>query len=175
VVAGVPVIVGGATAVTVIVNGAREADAVPSLTEIVMLANAPRLPDAGVPDNCPVVVLNKAQVGLFTIENVSAAPRGLDAAGMNEYVCPTVAEVEGVPVMVGGATAATVIVNGARDADDAPLLTEIVTLPNVPTLADVGVPDSWPVVVLNDAQDGMLEIEKVSVPPPGFDVVGVNE
>ena len=77
-------IVGGATAVTVIVNGAREAEAVPSLTEIVMLANAPTLLSVGVPDNCPVVVLNRAQLGLFAIENVSAAPRGLDAAGTNE-------------------------------------------------------------------------------------------
>jgi hypothetical protein len=30
-------------------------------------------------------------------------------------------------------------------------------------------------VVLNDAQDGMFVIENVSVPPAGFDVVGVNE
>ena len=44
--------------------------------------------------------------------------------------------------MVGGATAATVIVDGARDAEAAPLLTEIVMLVNVPMLADVGVPDN---------------------------------
>ncbi|HXQ21001.1 MAG TPA: hypothetical protein VN812_04960 [Candidatus Acidoferrales bacterium] len=76
--------VGGAEAVTVIVNGAREAEAVPSVTEIVMLANVPTLVDAGVPDSCPVVVLNEAHEGVFVIENVSAAPRGLDAAGVNE-------------------------------------------------------------------------------------------
>jgi len=84
VVAGVPVIVGGAAAVTVIVNGAREADAVPSLTEIVMLANEPTLADVGVPDSWPVVVLNEAHDGILAMENVKAAPRGLDAAGVNE-------------------------------------------------------------------------------------------
>ncbi|HXQ21002.1 MAG TPA: hypothetical protein VN812_04965 [Candidatus Acidoferrales bacterium] len=82
--AGVPVMVGGAGAVTVIVNGARDADAVPSLTEIVILANAPTLVDAGVPDSWPVVVLNEAQDGMFAIEKLSAAPRGLDAVGVNE-------------------------------------------------------------------------------------------
>jgi hypothetical protein len=84
VVAGVPLMVGGAEAVTVIVKAAREADAVPSLTEIVMPLNVPTLVDAGVPDNWPVAALNEAQAGMFAIENVSAAPRGLDAAGVKE-------------------------------------------------------------------------------------------
>jgi hypothetical protein len=43
--------VGGAGEVTVIVNGAREAEAVPSLTEIVMLANDPTFAAPGVPDS----------------------------------------------------------------------------------------------------------------------------
>ena len=76
--------VGGAGEVTVIVNGASEAEAVPSLTEMVMLANEPTLDDVGVPDSWPVEVLNEAQEGMFAIENVSAAPRGLDATGVNE-------------------------------------------------------------------------------------------
>jgi hypothetical protein len=76
--------VGGAAAVTVIVKGAREAEAVPSLTEIVMLANVPTLDDVGVPDSLPVEVLKEAQDGILAIENVSAAPRGLDAAGVKE-------------------------------------------------------------------------------------------
>ena len=76
--------VGGAGEVTVIVNGASEAEAVPSLTEMVMLANEPTLDDVGVPDSWPAEVLNEAQEGMFVIENVSAAPRGLDAAGVNE-------------------------------------------------------------------------------------------
>ncbi len=83
-VAGVPLMVGGAAAVTVIVNGASEADAVPSLTEIVMLANVPTFAEVGVPVSWPVVVLNEAHAGLFVIENVSAPPRGLDAVGVNE-------------------------------------------------------------------------------------------
>jgi len=76
--------VGGAAAVTVMVNGARDAEAVPSLTEIVMLANVPTFDAAGVPDSWPVVVLNEAQDGMFAIEKLSAAPRGLDAVGVNE-------------------------------------------------------------------------------------------
>jgi hypothetical protein len=84
VVAGVPVMVGGAGVVTVIVNDAREAEAVPSLTEIVMPLNVPTFVEAGVPDSWPVAVLNEAQEGMFAIENVSAAPRGLDAAGVKE-------------------------------------------------------------------------------------------
>jgi hypothetical protein len=76
--------IGGGAAVTVIVNGGRDAVAVPSLTEIVMFANVPTSVFAGVPDNCPVVALNDAQKGMFAIENVSAAPRGLEATGVNE-------------------------------------------------------------------------------------------
>ena len=75
--------VGGAAAVTVIVNGASEADAVPSLTEIVMLAYVPAFAEVGVPDSCPVVVLNDAQEGMLATENVSVPPRGLDAVGVN--------------------------------------------------------------------------------------------
>jgi len=78
------VIVGGAAAVTVIANGASDAEAVPSVTEMVILANVPTLEVAGVPDSWPVVVLNVAHDGCFAIENVRAAPRGLDAAGVNE-------------------------------------------------------------------------------------------
>jgi hypothetical protein len=73
-----------AVVVTVIVNGTRDADAVPSLTEIVMLEKVPAFAEVGVPDSWPVVVLNEAQEGMFAIENVSAAPRGLDATGVNE-------------------------------------------------------------------------------------------
>jgi len=78
-------------------------------------------------------------------------------------------------VIVGGAGAVTVIVNGASEADAVPLLTEIVTFGNVPTLEAAGVPERWPVVVLNEAQEGRFVIENVSVPPLGLDVVGVNE
>ena len=42
-------------------------------------------------------------------------------------------------------------------------------------MADVGFPDSWPVELLNEAQDGMFEIENVSVPPLALVVVGVKE
>jgi hypothetical protein len=83
-------------------------------------------------------------------------------------------DVDGVPVIVGGTTAATTIVNGARDADAVPLLTDIVMLGNVPTLLEIGVPASCPVVALNDAQGGAFVTENVSVPPLGLDTAGVN-
>jgi hypothetical protein len=44
----------------------------------------------------------------------------------------------------------------------------------VPTFALLGVPLSWPVEVLKVAQLGMLVIVKVSVPPLGSVVLGVN-
>jgi len=62
--------------------------------------------------------------------------------------------VAGVPLMVGGAVAVTVIVKGPSEAEAVPLLTEIVMLVNDPTLLEVGVPDNWPVVVLNAAHEG---------------------
>jgi hypothetical protein len=128
-VAGVPEMVGSGT-VTVIVNGASEALAVPSLTEIVMLGKLPAFAVDGVPLSWPFVVLNVAQLGLFVIEKLSVPPRGLDAVGVKLYACPDRTEVAGAPEIVGGAS--TVIVNGASEALPVPSLTEIVTLEYVP-------------------------------------------
>jgi hypothetical protein len=75
----------------------------------------------------------------------------------------------------GGTTVETVIVNGASEALPVPLLTEIVMPGSCPASVDAGVPVSAPVVVLKVAQLGLPVIENVSVPPPGFVVVGVNE
>jgi hypothetical protein len=70
-----------AGAVTVIENGASAAVAVPSLTEIAMLANVPVA--VGVPDNRPVAASNEPQAGRFVTENVNAFPSGSLAVGVN--------------------------------------------------------------------------------------------
>lgn len=73
VVAGVPVMLGGAltgggaaavAADTLMVKGASDAAAKPSLTLITMLREVPALALVGVPESCPVVLLKLAQEGL---------------------------------------------------------------------------------------------------------------
>lgn len=55
----------------------------------------------GVPESCPLEVLNVAHAGLFVMENVSALPSGSLAVGLNEYACPTLAVTAGLPLIVG--------------------------------------------------------------------------
>src|SRR5690349_4094973 len=146
VVVGAPEIVGGrfAAAVTVIANGGSETLAVPSLTLIAMLLNAPTFAAAGVPVRRPVAVLNVAHVGRFAIVNVSVPPSGSDAVGVNVYAAPTVAVVAGVPEIVGGWFAApwTVIVKAGSEALAEPSLAVITMPANAPTFAAAGVPVS---------------------------------
>jgi hypothetical protein len=73
--------------------------AVPSLTLITMFEKLPV--DVGVPVSRPVVALNVAHAGRFVIANVSVLPSGSLAVGVNEYAVPTMAEVGGVPEIVG--------------------------------------------------------------------------
>src|SRR5688572_12192826 len=54
-------------------------------------------------------------------------------------------------------------------------LTSMVIMPDMPTLASVGVPVSAPVVTLNVAQAGTLDALKVSGSPFGSAAFGVNE
>ena len=69
---------------------------------------------------------------------------------------------------------ATVIENAGSDALLDPSLA-LITIPgSVPTLLAAGVPDSWPVVVLKLAQDGLAAIEKVSFAPPASLALGRN-
>jgi hypothetical protein len=125
---------------------------------------------------------NVAHAGLFWMLNVSGSRSASSAVGLNEYGCPSFAEVTGVPVMVGGrlttgkaalAGAATVIVNAGSDFNLLPSLTEMRMLENVP--ATVGVPLRRPVLVLKLAQDGRLLTENPSVWPSGSDAEGWNE
>jgi hypothetical protein len=137
-VGGDPEIVGGAfgAAVTVIVNAGSEVVAVPSLTRIVTFANVPVA--VGVPWIRPLLAVNVAQAGRFTIENVRVSPFASLAVGVNEYIVPTWTDVGGDPEIVGGefgggggggggAVAVTVIVNGGKPTVAAPSLTPIVT------------------------------------------------
>jgi hypothetical protein len=61
----------------------------------------------------------------------------------------------------GGAAAFTVRVKAGSEAEDVPLLTLIVMLAKLPTLAEDGVPDSSPVSVLKFIHDGTFCAENV--------------
>ena len=74
----------------------------------------------------------------------------------------------------GGAVFTTVIENGGSAAADDPSLT-LITMPgSVPTFAAPGVPDSWPVELLNFAHEGLAAIEKVSFAPLASLALGRN-
>jgi hypothetical protein len=92
---------------TVILNGARSAEDVPSVTLILML---PKVPAAeGVPVSAPVAVLNDAQFGMCWMLKVSIAPVPAVVVGVKEYAVPTVAVVAGVPEIVGGTVTVALI------------------------------------------------------------------
>jgi hypothetical protein len=56
----------------------------------------------GVPETCPVDVLNVAQLGAFRMLNVRARLAESVALGVNVYVAPTLTDVGGWPEIVGG-------------------------------------------------------------------------
>ena len=92
-----------AAAATVIENAGSEPLEVPFETPITMPELVPTLLESGVPARLPVELLKVAQLGLFEMENVSAAPFASEAAGVKEYATPTCALVDGVPEIVGAA------------------------------------------------------------------------
>ena len=135
----------------------------------------PAFPDAGVPCNRPVAVLNVAQDGAFKMLNDKTLPSGSEAVGVNEYALPLTTEVGGVPDITGGKLAAvTVIENAGSNVVAFPSVTLIVTLVDVPTFPAAGVPCSRPVVVLNVAHKGIFPILNVSASPLASAAVGVN-
>ncbi|HJY36727.1 MAG TPA: hypothetical protein VJ299_04635, partial [Steroidobacteraceae bacterium] len=73
----------------------------PSLTLITTFAYVPVLALVGVPDNCPVDVLNAAHAGLFAMENFSVSPLASAAVGRNAYALPAFTDVAGAPLIVG--------------------------------------------------------------------------
>jgi hypothetical protein len=83
----------------------------------------------GVPENCPVDVLNAAHAGLFAIENLSVSPLASVALGRNAYAPPAFTDVAGEPLIVGASFGAeeTEIANGASAALALPSLTLITT------------------------------------------------
>jgi hypothetical protein len=70
--------------VTVIENAGSEALDAPSATLITIPVYVPTLAAVGVPESCPVVVLNVAHAGWPTIENVRVPPAASEALGWNE-------------------------------------------------------------------------------------------
>ena len=108
-------------------NAASAALALPSLTLITMFEYVPALAPVGVPDSCPVAVLNVAHAGRFAIANVSVSPSPSAAVGRNVYALPALTVLAGVPLIVGAlfGAAATVIENGASAALALPSLTLI--------------------------------------------------
>jgi hypothetical protein len=66
----------------------------------------------------------------------------------------------------------TAIAKGASDVLVLPSLTLTTTFEYVPTLALVGVPESWPVDVLKLAHAGLFAIEYVNVSPSASAAVG---
>jgi hypothetical protein len=87
---------------------------------------------------------------------------------------PCTTDVDGVPEITGGRLegALTTIENAGSCVVACPSLTLITMLLNVPTLLEVGVPCSRPVVVLNVAHDGAFVIENVKGLPSGSLAVG---
>jgi hypothetical protein len=130
----------------------------------------------GVPDSLPVDVLNDAQDGLLRIEKVSGLPSGSEAVGWNAYAVPTFAVLAGVPEMTGDlfAFALTTSENAGSDTFVVPSLTEITIPLQVRACSAYGVPESWPVVLENDAKPGLLAIENVSLLPSASLAVGLK-
>src|SRR5487761_197834 len=144
---------------------------------MLMLEYEPTFELLGVPLSWPVEVLNVAQLGMLVIENISVLPLGSVVVGVNWYFCPAVTLAAGEPEIVGEPEVAlevTLTENAAKEALLVPSLTEMPIFEYVPTFELLGVPLSWPVEVLKVSLLGMLVIEKVSVPPLGSVVVGVN-
>jgi hypothetical protein len=116
-------------ATTLIENAGNDAENVPSLTLITMFEYVPACEDVGAPDSVPLVVLKLAQAGGFCTLNVSLSPSGSDAVGVKVYSDPTLADVGGLPEIVGGEFALeTVMENAASALDCVPSLTLITML-----------------------------------------------
>lgn len=75
---------------------------------------------------------------------------------------PACTDVAGEPLMVGAwfvvVAADTVMVKAGSDAVALPSVTEITMPGYVPTCNAAGVPESWPLEVLNEAQAGLPEM-----------------
>jgi hypothetical protein len=176
------------------VNTASAALALPSLTLILMFANAPTLLVAGLPLKAPVTLLKLAHEGLLAIVKVSVSWLASEAVGWNEYVAPATTVVIGVPEIVGGVllggvvggdgeegggleagAAMIVMAKGVSEAlPPLPSLTEMLMSAVCPTSPAAGVPVNCPELVLNSAQSGLPSIANVSVLPSASLAEGWN-
>ena len=82
-VVGVPVMVGGVFAVTVMSNAAKLTVALPSLTLITMPLVTPFWAAVGVPLSLPVAASKVAHAGLLVMLNVSLSLSASAAVGVN--------------------------------------------------------------------------------------------
>jgi hypothetical protein len=159
------------------VNAGKAAVAVPSLTEIEMFANVPVA--VGVPDSLPVCASKAAHAGRFVTLNVNGLPSGSLAVGVKVYALPTITDVGGVPVIVGGrfvgVVSVTVTSNGGSSVCVAPSDTHTTTPRWRPMFVRLGEPESCPVFESNVAHDGFASMPNTSASPSGSDAVGVNE
>lgn len=160
---------------TVMLNQGRAAEDTPSVTMIMTYELVPA--EVGVPESLPVDVLNEAQDGLLRMEKVTVLPSGSFATGWNEYAWPTFAVVAGEPVMVGVlfGFAFTTTENAGSETRVVPSVTEMTMPLQVRTCSANGVPASWPVDELNDAQPGLFVTLNVSLLPSASDADGLNE
>jgi hypothetical protein len=134
----------------------------------------PTSPAPGVPLRLPVDVLKLAQAGLLLMLNVSVSLSASLAVGVNAYAVPCITAVGGLPEIVGARFGCVTTIEKAANAVAAlPSLTLIVMVANVP--AALGVPVSAPLLVLNEAQEGLFAMLKVRVVPGSASLaVGVN-
>ena len=82
-VVGVPVMVGGVFAVTVMSNAAKLTVALPSVTLMTMPLVTPLWATVGVPLSLPVAASKVAHAGLLVILNVSLSLSASAAVGVN--------------------------------------------------------------------------------------------
>ena len=90
---------------------------------------------------------------------------------------PTFPVVAGVPVMVGDlfGFGFTTIENAGNETLLVPSVTEITMPLHVRACSANGVPDSWPVALLNPAHAGLFATLNVSLLPSASDAVGLKE
>jgi hypothetical protein len=157
---------GGAVLVTVMANAGSDAEAVAVRAWIPMLPNVPTLEVDGVPESRPFAMLKAAQEGLLLTAKLIAWPLGSLTVGVNEYACPALTCVGGVPLMVGPDPddPRVTLIRNAGSATETPLVrsyVDIVMVLDVPTFEADGVPESRPLAVLKAAQRGLFQMAKL--------------
>ncbi len=131
----------------------------------------------GVPERRPVDVLNVAHDGLLRTPQMSALPSGSLPVGWNAYAVPTFAVVAGVPES-NAATCSRSPSRRSKTPGSETLRRAVAHRDHDAAVgADVigvGRARAVPVLLLNEAQPGLLAMLKVSVLPSESDAVGLK-